>query len=285
MHLPKTGGMWMKHAVGSAGIPIWRPDPLWDQEYSPHGHAQLGDVTFDDRFSVAFVRHPLDWWRSYWGHRMREGWLMHEEIDATARSGDFNEFVTRAVTRFPGHVGDLVRRFVGYPSPQVDFVGRFEHLVDDTCTALRLGGEPFSETVIRTCPRVNANDYCLSPAMYRAEVAALVAEAEHETIAQFYPEDPIPSDLVEGELHLPGDVSENACSAASEYVRGLERAVHRAHDSNARLEAALLEVQRELTRTQATLGALSGSHLLRYTRPLRSSYYRLRPRRWFAKTR
>jgi hypothetical protein len=64
VHVPKTGGSWMTQAVKSAGVPTWAPDPLGDRSYSEHGHADLRDVGVSDRFSVAFIRHPLDWWRS-----------------------------------------------------------------------------------------------------------------------------------------------------------------------------------------------------------------------------
>src|ERR1700722_8386556 len=147
VHMPKTGGSWMTQAVRSAGVPTWAPDPLGDRSYSEHGHADLRDVGVNDRFSVAFVRHPLDWWRSYWGHRMRAGWDPANGLDDTVASddfNDFNDFALKVVDRSPGSFDQLVQRFVGLPSPSVDFVGRFEYLIDDACEALRLAGEPFS---------------------------------------------------------------------------------------------------------------------------------------------
>src|ERR1700756_3387567 len=95
IHLPKTGGTWVMHAVRAVGIPTFAPDPLGDQHYSSHGHAGLRDIHVGDRLSIAFVRHPLDWWRSYWADRMRRGWMRENGIDVAAASDDFNDFVGR----------------------------------------------------------------------------------------------------------------------------------------------------------------------------------------------
>jgi hypothetical protein len=193
LHMPKTGGSWVTQAVSAAGVATWAPDPLGDRSYSAHGHADLHDVGVDDRLSVAFIRHPLDWWRSYWGHRMRAGWDRTIGIDAIAANDDFNRFVLALLDHHRGSFDEIVRRFVGLPSPCVDFVGRFENLVEDTCEALRLGGERFSASAIRQHPRVNVNDYRTFPALYRREVAVRLAEAEHQTIERFYADDPIPA--------------------------------------------------------------------------------------------
>jgi hypothetical protein len=290
LHLPKTGGTWVGEAVAAAGVQTSRPDPLADQYYSGHGHASLLDVGLDDRFSVAFVRHPLDWWRSYWGHRMRAGWSMESGIDSVAASDDFNEFATRVLNHCPGFLDELVGRFVGSPAPRVDFVGRFEHLVDDTCMALRLSGEPFYEDALRAHPKVNVNDYDSYRARYRPDVAARLAEAEHQTIERFYPEDPVPPALIAGaspELSAPVDQGDRAGPSPTDRelarlhhrVRALEGALERSHRAERRLELALSQTRSQLAQTENALGLLRGSHLVRYTRPLRVAYYRTRASR------
>lgn len=198
LHLPKTGGIWTAGAVEAAGVPTWRPDSLGHQHYSSHGHADLADVMIDNRFSVAFVRHPLDWWRSYWGHRMRTGWRDDNGIDVAARSNEFNDFIDRVLKYRPGYLGELVGQFVGSPVPGVDFVGRFERLVDDVCTALRLGGESFSEAAIRAYPCQNGSEYDRFPAVYLPEVAARLVEAEDETIKRFYAHAPMLPAVIRG---------------------------------------------------------------------------------------
>jgi hypothetical protein len=284
LHMPKTGGTWLAQAVAAAGVQTSRPDPLVDQRYSHHGHASLLDVGAGDRFSVAFVRHPLDWWRSYWAYRMRVGWDVENELDRAAASDDFNEFVTRVVDRYPGHLDDLVKQFVGSPAPKVDFVGRFEYLVDDACTALRLGGEPFYERAVRAHPNVNVSDYDSFHARYRPDVAARLADAEGQTIERFYPEDPIPATFIAGgspEVPTPGvrarpSAKYGELQRLTDRVVALERALDCSRRAEQELGLALSQTRGELDQTERALDSLRASNVVRYTRPLRIAYYRTR---------
>ncbi|MGA9285448.1 MAG: hypothetical protein WBV85_08395 [Solirubrobacteraceae bacterium] len=281
-HLPKTGGTWAEMAIQAAGVAITYPGALGDQPYSAHGHANLDDVAAGDRFSVAFVRHPLYWWRSYWGHRMRTGWRSDNGLDVAAASNDFNEFIVGVLEYREGYVSELVSQFVGTPVQKVDFVGRFEHLIDDLCTALRLGGESFSEAAIRAYPPQNNNDYDAFPAIYRPEVAAQLAEAEHETIERFYSDDPIPAAIVAGGQRDPksshGDLYRR--SSTSERFRSVLEADSGPHTSlyanyPSQAIAAAVELERSqdnynLPSKYGLLGKLARRLALRLLRPYSS---------------
>jgi hypothetical protein len=287
LHLPKTGGTWVAQAVAAAGVQTSRPDPPAGQRYSDHGHAYLPDVSVGERFSVAFVRHPLDWWRSYWAHRMRVGWSMENALDSAVASDDFNDFVARVLDHCPGHLDGLVGQFVGSPAPRVDFVGRFEHLVDDTCSALRLGGESFYEAAVRAHPNVNVNDYASFRAHYRPDVAARLVDAERQTIERFYPHDPIPATFIAGaSAAMSGPVHHGGRARPSpnlgerqrlaDRVLALERALDRSHRAEEELELALSQTRSQLDQTERALDSLRASNVVRYTRPLRIAYYRTR---------
>jgi len=281
VHVPKTGGSWVTEAVRSAGVPAWAPAPTSGRDDPVHAHADLREVAASDRFSVAFVRHPLDWWRSYWGHRMRAGWDPASGIDDAA-SDDFNEFVVKVLDRGEWSFDRVVRRFVGLPSPSVDFVGRFEHLLEDTCDALRLAGEEFSTDAITRLAPANANDYGRFPAAYRPEVAARLAEAERETIERFYADDPVPAGLILGADRLPRHARSGHRSATRDVeclegrVRALERALSLSRVAETRLELALRTAHAERDQTACALASLRGSRLVRYTRTARTAYYRAR---------
>lgn len=289
-HVPKTGGTWITQALVSAGVPVASPDPLGDQVYSAHGHAGSGDVAAGDRFSVAFVRHPLDWWRSYWAHRMRAGWQTESPIDTVAASEDFNVFATRVLDHHPGHFGALVRQFVGPAAAGVDFVGRFEHLVDDTCAALRLSGERVQVAAIRAHPPENVNDYGRFHAVYRPHVAARMAEAERETIERFYADDPLPLHLIDDRAcspwrHAGGEPSRAPAELQllRERNHSLERALERSRRAHDDLSSTLARTRGRLDQADRSLQALRASHIVRTTRPLRVAYYRarrVRPGRW-----
>ena len=219
LHLPKTGGSWATAAMHAAGVPAVHPQAL------PF-HADLAQSRdYADRFTFAFVRHPLDFWRSYWAYRMRDGWNPASHIDAPAASPDFNEFINRVIARVPGDAGALYERFVGSATEEIDFVGRHEHLADDLVVALRLAGEAFDEPRLRACPAVNVSDYARLPAFYEPRTAQRLAECERAVIERFYPSEPIPLRLlVEGTQHRPT------------HVRGPRRGPH--HTRSDRLDGA-----------------------------------------------
>jgi hypothetical protein len=191
LHVPKTGGTWVEGALRAAGVPtqpLARPD-----DGIVAAHATLR-VTSDyaERFTLAFVRHPLDWWRSFWGYRMRTGWVEDHEIDSRARSDDFNEFAELVTHRLPGHLTARFERYIGPPDRPISYIGRFEALVDDLVQALALAGEQFDEAALRAHQATNRNDYERYPAEYVPDVAARLAAAEHALLERFYPGEPAP---------------------------------------------------------------------------------------------
>lgn len=277
LHVPKTGGTWVTQAVQAAGVAALPPSSAGARGAGGDPHTSLSELSAGERLSVAFVRHPLDWWRSYWGHRMRAGWLVDSSLDRATASEDFNEFIGRVVEHCPGTVDGLVRRFIGSPTAEVAFVGRFEHLLEDTCMALTLSGERFSLPALRAHPRENTNDYTRFTALYRPEVAERLAAAEHETIERFYPEDPLPAHLL---LDRAGEQQPTAreldARRLQEQVRGLGRALERARSAETQLNGSLTRERSQHAETAAALAALRESHLVRGTRPLRLGYYRVR---------
>jgi hypothetical protein len=191
LHLPKTGGTWVTNAMLAAGVPAERPPSL------PFHANRVEAGEYGDRFVCAFVRHPLDFWRSYWAFRMRDGWDRESPIDVQAASGDLNEFTNNVVERVPGAARFLYEAFVGAPGDEIDFIGRQESLADDLVSALRRAGETFDERVLRAHARANASDYALLPARYHRATAERLAESEHALIERFYAADPLPAHLVD----------------------------------------------------------------------------------------
>jgi hypothetical protein len=65
----KTGGTWVWRALEAAGVGI---NVLGEPPPNPKtNHLHLSRTEeYADRFTVALVRHSLDWWRSLWAYRM-----------------------------------------------------------------------------------------------------------------------------------------------------------------------------------------------------------------------
>jgi hypothetical protein len=193
--VPKTGGNWVQSALSAAGVPLQLLERAQPGVVSAHaGLAATAD--YADRFTLAYVRHPLDWWRSFWVYRMRTGWVDGHSIDANAHSSDFNEFIAQVVTRLPGHLEHRFAMYIGERRHPISYIGRCETLLDDLVDALRSAGEPFDEAALRAQPPVNVGDYRRFPALYEPELAVALARAEQSLIGRFYPDDPVPQHLV-----------------------------------------------------------------------------------------
>jgi len=191
--------------LGVAGV---RSEDLWRRSRPPgsaigsyravsEAHADL-DATSDygDRYTFAFVRHPLDWWRSFWAFRMRTGWQRDHPIDSRVCSPDFDTFIRQVLEHFEGHLTERFSWYIGPPEAPISFIGRFESLADDLVRALTAAGERFDEASLRAHPATNVNNYDRFPAAYDPELARRLARSEHVLIERFYADDPVPEWLV-----------------------------------------------------------------------------------------
>jgi hypothetical protein len=190
LHVPKTGGTWATHAIIQAGVHVTDPhvsEP--DEHYAQKGHVRFDQIAGREQlFTIAFVRHPLDWWRSFWAHRMREGWIFPDhEIDSRASSENFDEFVEQVVGNLPGFCSELFERFTGPPDAPVSFVGRYERLVDDLAGALTRAGQPFDEQALRAFPPRNVGEERYLSVRYRKDLVRRLARAERAAIDRWYP--------------------------------------------------------------------------------------------------
>lgn len=199
LHVPKCGGTWVWRALEAAGVEL----EVLGEPPTPNPKTNHLDLSrteaYADRFTIAFVRHPLDWWRSLWAYRMRTEWDPRRTVDAVAGSDDFNTFVENVVERLPGYLEAEFARYIGPPSRPIEFIGRFESLSGDLIRALREAGEEFDEAVLRSHPPDNVNDYERFVADYRPDVAARLAESERAVIERFYADEPVPARLLAAE--------------------------------------------------------------------------------------
>lgn len=195
LHAPKTGGTWVTVALQAAGVSYER---VWTRlGPGSRGHATLREaVAFNDRFTFAFVRHPLDLYRSEWANEMRVGWPENRQLH-DLRSDHFPTFVSRVIERHPGYYSKRLAQFTGPPDAPINFVGRHESLVDDLVRALSLAGEEFDEVGLRAVPPANRNDYTRHHAKYDRALAERVIESEQEAIQRWYANDPLPAHVLE----------------------------------------------------------------------------------------
>lgn len=180
LHVPKTGGSWVKKAIIAAGVSC-RHYPL-----SGNPHIGLKDCPCPEKFKFAFVRHPVDLYRSYWQFKMMKGWDPKNRMDQECQTGNFHQFVQNLLNLFPGVYSHSLVEMVGEENNEIEFIGKYENLVDDLILALKSAGEEFDEQVIRTLPPVNVSDKTQFPAVYTDQLEADVKNAEAAMMKRFH---------------------------------------------------------------------------------------------------
>lgn len=188
LHIPKTGGIWIRHVFKVCGIPYYE---ISDQHaHFPHLLNYQSEQFYKDHYIFTFIRHPLTWYQSRWAFRVKHGWRAQHPLDFNCASNDFHVFIENVLNYKPN--GWVTWEYLNYIdlAPKIDFVGKMENLVDDTIYALRSAGEKFSENAVRSIPRINDSDMDGKSskywAIYTLELANRVMAVESEIIRRYY---------------------------------------------------------------------------------------------------
>ena len=179
MHVPKTGGSWVKKAIIASGINC--------EDYRIDGdpHIGLKQCPAPDKFKFAFVRHPVQLYRSYWQFKMTHEWDKKNPLDMECKSDNFNIFIRNVLDKYPGYYGDALSEFVGEGKYEIEFIGQYENLVEDLITALKSAKEIFNENIIRNLPPYNVSDKKKFPAQYTEELEQEIRKSEIKVINRF----------------------------------------------------------------------------------------------------
>ena len=146
--------------------------------------------------SFAFVRNPLEWYRSWWLYRVRVGlgrmpaWS-GEQIAYDAWDEVFNRFVLNVTELQPGFLTRLFERYVGTRErPLVDRIGRVETLRSDLKQFLGEFGETVpNPNVMDELADYNTNGRGAPRPPYEPHALQRVVETERTIFERFnYPE-------------------------------------------------------------------------------------------------
>jgi hypothetical protein len=201
IHIPKTGGTWVREAMKRSGIPISPLKCAWHNDHMitsgpnqgqllQQGHVcwhnRLRDIDAAGRLTFSFVRHPVSLCISHWQYKQRVGWKMHNESDAALRADTIEEFLEKVLVRSAGRgwVTSMYRMFLTEQERRVDFIGAQEHLADDLVTALRVAGEEFDEAALRATPRQNTTG-AHSLVVLPRDLLDRLMEAERDAIRDY----------------------------------------------------------------------------------------------------
>jgi hypothetical protein len=162
IHIPKTAGQWVAHAIRRAGLAEGSLGPV---------HASPDELAHDPRYRsrpirFAFVRDPVTWYPSMWAHRTHEAWSPIDdpewfserwidrwaEFTANVRAKTFDEFVNRCAEWYPD--GWVSRLYEAY-TDDCTHIGRSETVQDDLVRILRLAGDSVDPVNISKTPAMN----------------------------------------------------------------------------------------------------------------------------------
>lgn len=135
-------------------------------------------------YSFCFVRHPLDWYESWWRYmvgRSGSDWTAESDLlgwhpcAAIKNCGDesYEAFIRNVIQHRPGFVSEL---FAQYAQPGIGFIGKQESLTDDLIRVLRRLNLSFDEQRIRENAPINVSpkDQAVSlPHQLQAELERL----------------------------------------------------------------------------------------------------------------
>lgn len=197
LHIPKTGGMFVRHVYKVCGIPHYE---IGDQ----HSHfpylLRLNDESFYKNLNTyAFVRNPLSWYQSRWTFRVKYGWKAIHPLDFNCASNNFHQFVDNVLKYMPdGWVTWEYKNYIDSVPGGIKHVGRVERMADDLIKIMQSSGEKVSINAINNMPRVNDSDMDGMPsgywAKYTKDLARRVLAVEAEIMRRYYQDVPIDVD-------------------------------------------------------------------------------------------
>jgi hypothetical protein len=190
LHIPKTGGTWIEQALMQSGLAIEPVDVIDGVTYR---HPVLPNIKDRFPFTFTFVRHPLSWYESWWKFQAGQ-WIEFEpgvwhpqRVLEPFRSDNFSDFIRHCIDREPGYVSRMYEWYIGPPGQQfVDFVGRYECLVDDLVRILTILEQPFDEAALRTQDRVNVSRRLRGEPVWDDDLKRQILALEVPAIRRYY---------------------------------------------------------------------------------------------------
>ncbi len=195
-HIPKTGGIWVKSAMIRAGLNYDRCRNIkgMSHKFALKREHAIPDVVCDeykkDLFSFCFIRHPVEWYKSFWCYRLKTGHLSTKFPLDSLWDDSFEKFVSNVLREYPGgFVTELYQCYVGENADKLDFIGKQETLANDLVKALTLAGEDFNEEDLRHTRLRNVSaghpEY-KNMCVLTKETQSMVLDSEKWVINQFY---------------------------------------------------------------------------------------------------
>jgi len=187
IHVPKTGGTTVQKTLRTYICDaLYTEGHLTVDELAQQGHQR--------NKSLAFVRHPLTWYRSFWAFKMWGKEKYKRAEDAPMKvwtfaefppAMEFNDFLAGVFEQYPG---GFLTSFYKHFLKGVSYVGKYENLSADLVNFLFSAGEHFDINQITSAfSEYRKNETpkrFLDSAKLTDEIVEMVFKYELEVITQ-----------------------------------------------------------------------------------------------------
>jgi len=95
---------------------------------------------------------------------------------------NFNEFIRKIIKKHPGYVTEL---YSSYTSPNIDFIGKTENLVEDLIKVLKLMDVSFDEEIVRNFPPQNVSKNPPEKIVWDEELKKEVLKLEYAAFVRY----------------------------------------------------------------------------------------------------
>lgn len=198
-HIPKTGGVWINHVMrdlgfGCCGVSNKKTGHPFGLKREHATYEVIDDKYKENKTSFCFVRHPIEWYKSFWRYRfLSEGQHKNKfgrydfrfPIDI-CYDNDFEIFLNKALVLFPdGYVSQMYKYYVGENCDKVDFIGKTENIREDFISFLNKIDVSFDKNFILNKRERNITDKKINTFIDN-ELEKRILKAESWTINNFY---------------------------------------------------------------------------------------------------
>ena len=211
LHIPKTGGKWIENALDELSLKKYKfshnhADMDRTVNFAGHyptyfmrkivKHGPFVHRNIRDAFKFCFVRHPLKYYESYFKYAWSLDWPEFPGLDVHSKTDkwhpnsvlfdigdkDFNQFIRNVIKKRPGYVTELYGSFA---TPDIDFIGKTENLVEDFINVLHLMKVDFDEQYVRDLKPVNVSKKPSNPIKWDPKLKEEILKIEYPALVKY----------------------------------------------------------------------------------------------------
>lgn len=147
-HVGRTAGHWVRYVIKKMDIPTMEIGEFHDWP------SRITMMPAQERkLKFCFIRHPLEWLRSYWLHEMYFGWST-DMFAQNIKADTFADFLSNSIRVYAnGPVSNVYAPFI----EQCGFVGRQESIVGDLLCVLEQAEKKVVPRVIYETKAINVD--------------------------------------------------------------------------------------------------------------------------------